>query len=202
MARKVREWFPGAIYHIMARGNYKQNIYREKEDYEVFLYLLEDCRKRYNFKIHSFCLMTNHYHILMETGETEIWKIMKRINHLYAAYYNDKYEFIGHLFQGRYKSCLVKDDAYFLQVSRYIHLNPVKARMVNIPEDYEWSSYTSLIGTKDMLLVTRDKLWSYFLSKSNIPKLAYRNFVEENQFQDYEKQIQDEMGEDEQWLPW
>ena len=125
MARKNRKWFPGAIYHIMARGNYRQNIFKDDEDFKVFLVLMQDAKTKYGFKLHAYCLMTNHYHLLLETEQTEIWKIMKRINQIYAAYYNEKYRLTGHLFQGRYKSCLVENDSYFLQTSRYIHLNPV-----------------------------------------------------------------------------
>ena len=152
MARKNRKWFPGAIYHIMARGNYRQNIFKDDEDFKVFLLLMQDAKTKYGFKLHAYCLMTNHYHLLLETEQTEIWKIMKRINQIYAAYYNEKYRLMGHLFQGRYKSCLVENDSYFLQTSRYIHLNPVKAKMVPRAEAYPWSSYSTLIGMKQEMI--------------------------------------------------
>ena len=84
MARKNRKWFPGAIYHIMARGNYRQNIFKDDEDFKVFLLLMQDAKTKYGFKLHAYCLMTNHYHLLLETEQTEIWKIMKRINQIYG----------------------------------------------------------------------------------------------------------------------
>ena len=199
MARKNRKWFPGAIYHIMARGNYRQNIFKDDEDFKVFLVLMQDAKTKYGFKLHAYCLMTNHYHLLLETEQTEIWKIMKRINQIYAAYYNEKYRLTGHLFQGRYKSCLVENDSYFLQTSRYIHLNPVKAKMVPRAEAYPWSSYSTLIGMKQEMIVEVKRTYAYFKEPQNF---AYRNYVEDTTLNRYEAEIQKSMGEDDLWLPW
>ena len=199
MARKNRKWFPGAIYHIMARGNYRQNIFKDDEDFKVFLVLMQDAKTKYGFKLHAYCLMTNHYHLLLETEQTEIWKIMKRINQIYAAYYNEKYRLTGHLFQGRYKSCLVENDSHFLQTSRYIHLNPVKAKMVPRAEAYPWSSYSTLIGMKQEMIVEVKRTYAYFKEPQNF---AYRNFVEDTTLNRYEAEIQKSMGEDDLWLPW
>lgn len=199
MARKNRKWFPGAIYYIMARGNYRQNIFKDDEDFKVFLVLMQDAKTKYGFKLHAYCLMTNHYHLLLETEQTEIWKIMKRINQIYAAYYNEKYRLTGHLFQGRYKSCLVENDSYFLQTSRYIHLNPVKAKMVPRAEAYPWSSYSTLIGMKQEMIVEVKRTYAYFKEPQNF---AYRNFVEDTTLNRYEAEIQKSMGEDDLWLPW
>lgn len=197
MPRPKRVWFPGATYHIMDRGNYKQNIYKETEDYEIFLEILKDTMKKYYFKIHSFCLMTNHYHLLIETTDKEIWHIMKRINQLYAAYFNEKYAYVGHLFQGRYVSRLIEDDNYFLQTSRYIHLNPVKANMVSCPVEYKWSSYETFIGNKDTIFVTKERVMGYFSGKID----EYQRFVEGEDYSEHEEQIRCEMKEDEEWLP-
>lgn len=201
MARKKREWYPGAIYHLMSRGNRHQNIFGDSSDFEFFLILLADIQKRMPFDLHSYCLMTNHFHMLLETKDDEIWHIMKRLSHVYAGYYNGKYGFDGHLFQGRYHSYLVRDDAYFLQTSRYIHLNPVKAKMVSHPEDYKWSSYQALIGMDDRPIVSPGRIWGYFKPPQNV---AYRLFVEENtaSTEQYEKSIQASMREDDSWLPW
>ena len=199
MARKNRKWFQGAIYHIMARGNYRQNIFKDDEDFKVFVLLMQDAKTKYGFKLHAYCLMTNHYHLLLETEQTEIWKIMKRINQIYAAYYNEKYRLTGHLFQGRYKSCLVENDSYFLQTSRYIHLNPVKAKMVPRAEAYPWSSYSTLIGMKQEMIVEVKRTYAYFKEPQNF---AYRNFVEDTTLNRYEAEIQKSMGEDDLWLPW
>ena len=183
----------------MARGNYRQNIFKDNEDFQVFLVLMQDAKAKYGFKLHAYCLMTNHYHLLLETEQMEIWKIMKRINQIYAAYYNGKYQLTGHLFQGRYKSCLVENDSYFLQTSRYIHLNPVKAKMVSCAELYLWSSYCTLIGMKQEMFVEVKKTHAYFKAPQN---LAYRNFVEDTTLNRYETEIQKSMGEDDLWLPW
>ncbi len=201
MARKKRVWYPGAIYHLMGRGNRHQKIYGDEEDFQVFISLIKAVMVKYPFDIHSFCLMTNHYHFLLETKVDEVWKIMKYLVQNYTQYYNCKYRCDGHLFQGRYRSCLVEDDAYFLHTSRYIHLNPVKANMVAHPEDYKWSSYQTLIGMKDLSFVTRDRVLSYFNKPENH---AYRLFVEESieGVETYEKSIQESMKEDENWLPW
>lgn len=120
----------------MHRGIRRKSIFEEIIDYQVFLELLKRALEHYGCKIHAYCLMTNHIHLLLETGEQEVWKFMKYLSGCYAIYYNHKYLYSGHLFEGRYKSCLVKDDTYFLQTSRYIHLNPVKARIVEHPEEY------------------------------------------------------------------
>ena len=192
MGRKRRLWFPGATYHIMCRGNYRQNIFRDIEDYKVFLQLLENIKKKNAFELHSFSCMTNHYHILIETDGVDIWFIMQRINQLYAAYFNTKYELRGHLFQGRYKSVLVKNEAYFLQTSKYIHRNPVNAFVVYKPEDYAWSSYRTYIGLEKNALVTKDKVLSYFNENRGE---TYREFVEKPTNLEQEKNIQIEIDE-------
>lgn len=194
MAREKRIWFPGASYHIMSRGNYRQNIFHEKEDYQTFLQLLQDTSRRYAFELHGYCCMTNHFHLLIATEIVEIWMIMKRLNHLYAAYHNQKYKLSGHLFQGRYKSCLVQSDAYFLQTSRYIHLNPVKAGIVEHPENYPWSSYGRMIGQDGLALVNTEKTLSYFEEPR---ELKYQQFVESSSPYKIEKEleIQKELGE-------
>lgn len=144
MARKKREWFPGAVYHIIHRGVRKQVLFEEEYDYQMFLYIMRLALDEYKCILHAYCLMTNHVHLLLETTDYEVGKFMKFLSERYAMYYNRKYCYIGHVFESRYKSCLVKDDAYFLQTSRYIHLNPVKAMMVSRPEHYRWSSYNTI----------------------------------------------------------
>ena len=149
IARKLRTWFPGAVYHIMHRGVRRKAIFQEEMDYQVLLQVLKNSLEKYKCILHAYCLMTNHIHLLLETGDMEIWKFMKYMSECYAMYLNHKYSYRGHVFESRYKSCLVKEDAYFLQTSRYIHLNPVKAQMTNYPEDYPWSSYQTMIGLSD-----------------------------------------------------
>ena len=141
MARKKRIWYPGATYHVMSRGNRRNAIFKDKSDYIAFLEYLQLVKDDLPFKIHSLCLMTNHFHMSIETYDIELWKIMHKLLLMYSANYNIKYKLTGHLFENRYTARLIEDERYFLEVSRYIHLNPVKAQMVKNPMDYEYSSY-------------------------------------------------------------
>nr|WP_296094992.1 transposase [uncultured Dorea sp.] len=201
MGRKSREWYPGAIYHLMERGIRRMEIFREEMDYEIFLLILKKIAENYRMKVHAYCLMTNHIHLLLETTDYEIGKIMQKIAGDYARTYNRKYGYKGHLFENRYKSCLVKEDAYFLQTSRYIHLNPVKARMAAHPEDYKWSSYRTMIALSDDKITERDKTLAYFKDHS---VFLYREFVEDigYKYTIQEDEIRKSMEEDELWLPW
>ena len=175
-------------------------IYKEDMDYEVFKVLLKKALLRYGGKLHAYCLMKNHYHLLLETEHEEVWKIMKIISQQYAMYYNRKNNYKGHLFENRYKSCMVDTDEYFLQTSRYIHLNPVKAHIVNDPQEYRWSSYSTIIGISDDKLVTITKTLAYF--KNSV--IRYRTFVDDigHKYVIDEESIRREIGENELWLPW
>ena len=144
--RKPRVWFPGAIYHIMVRGNNKQNIFISDKDYSKFLSILKETQKKHPFILHSYCLMTNHIHLQIETIDTNISSIMSVLLRNYSIYYNSEHEFIGHVFQSCFQSLLIGDDPYFLQTNRYIHLNPYKAMIVSNPADYEYSSYQIYLG--------------------------------------------------------
>ncbi len=130
MPRKRRVWFPGAIYHITARGNRRDAIFRDVIDYRMYLKLLRNVRNRYPFILHSYCLMQNHLHLQLETIDHPTHFIIRDLHTEYAIYFNRKYDLIGHVFQGRYGAKLILDDDYFLTVSKYIHLNPVKANIV------------------------------------------------------------------------
>ena len=184
----------------MSRGNRKEALYRDRDDYETFMKLLELASKNCFVKIHSFCLMTNHFHLLIETTTTEVWKFMGKLLTNYAAYFNRKYGYTGHLFEKRYTSCIIEDDIYFLEASRYIHLNPVKANMVRGPLDYEYSSYRIFMDEAKSTLLNKNKVLGLFL---NNDKERYRVYVEgENSHRDKEVVIQKLMGENDNWLPW
>lgn len=146
MGRSLRIEYPGAFYHVTSRGNEQKDVFKSQKDREKFLSYLASASERYGAAIHAFCLMGNHYHILMETPAGNLSQIMRHINGAYTNYFNTKRKRAGHLFQGRYKSILVEKDAYALELSRYIHLNPVRAGMVKMPGEYRWSSYRSYIG--------------------------------------------------------
>lgn len=175
MAKKKRIWYPGAVYHITNRGNRRSDIFKDEEDFQVYLTILEQTMDKYPFILYSYCLMTNHIHLQLETEDVEIWHIMRNINLFYSKYFNNKYNYVGHLFQGRYKSEVIENDAYNLQTSRYIHLNPVQAKMVEYPIEYKWSSYDIFMGKRKSDLVNENKILSYF--KGNSRRL-YKNYVE------------------------
>jgi REP element-mobilizing transposase RayT len=146
MARPLRIEYPGAFYHVTSRGNEQKDIFKSRKDRKKFLDYLESATERYGAVIHAFCLMNNHYHILLETPTGNLSQIMRHLNGSYTTYFNVKRKRAGHLFQGRYKAILVEADSYGLELSRYIHLNPLRAGSVNRPEEYEWSSYRHYIG--------------------------------------------------------
>lgn len=208
MPRKQRVWYEGACYHVMGRGNRRNAIFREEDDYRLFISILRKVREKHMFTLHSFCLMTNHFHLQMTTGTDPIWKIMQRFMNFYARTFNLKYGYEGHLFDSRYTSALIEDDRYFLEVSRYIHLNPVKAQMVKEPLSYPYSSYElyvrervpgrNICGMAADLMDTTRILDSF----SQDSREQYRMFVEEKiSHAEQELQIQKDMKEDDLWLP-
>ena len=146
MARPLRIQYPGAWYHVTSRGNERKAIFRSKKDRERFLSYLESAHNRYGAIVHVYCLMKNHYHILLETPRSNLSQILHHINGAYTSYFNAKSERSGHLFQGRYKAILVEKDAYCQELSRYIHLNPVRAGLVESSSEFPWSSYPYYIG--------------------------------------------------------
>lgn len=182
MPRKKHLWHPGAELHVIARGNHKNNIFRDRTDYEAYLYYLQEAMKYYNDKyddkyhILAYVLMTNHVHLLVGTEDRDVSDFVRRVHSMYASNFNKKYGYIGHLFQDRYKSELIQDYKYFLEVSRYIHLNPVRANIVKKPEYYQWSSYNMYIGKAKEELISSDKVLSYFRGDNKTE--LYKAFVE------------------------
>ena len=146
MARQLRIKYPGAFYHVTSRGNERKAVFKSTRDRTKFLEYLKTATLKYDAVIHVYCLMDNHYHLLLETPSGNLPQIMHHINGAYTIYYNVKRGRSGHLFQGRYKAILVDADEYAKELSRYIHLNPVRAKMVERPEEYKWSSYPYYLG--------------------------------------------------------
>jgi len=146
MARPLRVEYDGAFYHVISRGHRRENIFRNDGDRNKFLNKLSIAAERLQLKIHAYVLMSNHYHLLIETPQANIAKAMHDINAGYANWYRHKYRLIGSIFQGRYKAIVVEKDEYLMILSAYIHLNPVRAGIVKKPEEYVWSSYGSYIG--------------------------------------------------------
>lgn len=177
MSRSLRIEFPGAFYHIMSRGNEKQAIYKNRQDRLRFLDYLESASTRYAAVIHCYCLMNNHYHLLLETPKGNLAQIMRHINGSYSTYFNVRYDRVGHLFQGRYRSILVDVDNYFLALSRYIHLNPLEGKILNNPETYEWSSYASYLRFCDAPRWLRTDLLLSLMGGRDGAEESYRRFV-------------------------
>jgi putative transposase len=146
VARPLRVLFPGALYHVFARGNERRPIFGDESDYNRFLTLVESTLARHGWLCHSYCLMTNHYHLLVETPRANLPAGMRHLNGCYTQYFNRRRERVGHLFQGRYMSVLVEEESGLLPVVRYIARNPVRAGMCNRPEEWRWSSYAATIG--------------------------------------------------------
>ncbi len=150
MPRTARKRSDTGTYHVMLRGINRQTIFEDNEDYEKFLQRLRVYREECGYEIYAYCLMSNHVHLLMKEGAEYLGKIFRRIGASYVYWYNWKYSRTGHLFQDRYKSEVVENDRYFLTVLRYIHQNPIKARMADDIGEYPWSSYNEYIGQADI----------------------------------------------------
>ncbi|MDD5089599.1 MAG: transposase [Candidatus Wallbacteria bacterium] len=141
MGRELRIEFDHAFYHVISRGNTRSRIFKKDSDRIKFLEYLQQIHKKFKVVIHAYCLMGNHYHLLMETPKGNLSKVMHTLNTSYTNYYNYRNGRTGHLFSGRYKAILVEKNSYAQILSAYIHLNPVEAKLVEEPEAYEWSSY-------------------------------------------------------------
>ena len=211
LPRKKRIWYPGAAYHVMSRGNRRTAIYKDEADYCHFLDIIKMTMKEYAFRVHSICMMTNHFHMEIETADVELWWIMQKIKSVYAEEFNHRHKYTGHLFEGRYAASLIEDDRYFLEVSRYIHLNPVKAMMVREPLLYKYSSYFLYVSREAEMrqgkvcsmmaeIVDTGRVLSAFRRE---PREQYRMFVEGKiSHAEQEMLIMKDMKENELWLPW
>jgi REP element-mobilizing transposase RayT len=138
--------FPGAVYHVTSRGDRREPIFFEDEDREAFLSLLGREVSQQGWRLYAYCLMDNHYHLLVETPEPNLSRGMRRLNGVYTQTFNRRHGLVGHLFQGRYKAIVVDRDSYLLELSRYVVLNPVRAGRVENPADWVWSSYGPTVG--------------------------------------------------------
>ena len=146
MTRPIRIEFSGALYHVTSRGDRRESIYEDDTDRECFLKICEQVIEGFNWICHAYCLMTNHYHLVIETPDGNLSKGMRQLNGVFTQASNRRHRRSGHLFQGRYKAVLVDADAYLLKLTRYVVLNPVRARMVVHPGEWPWSSYRVMTG--------------------------------------------------------
>jgi REP element-mobilizing transposase RayT len=178
MSRPLRIEYAGAVYHVTSRGNEKKPVFKNDHDRETFLNTLQHVNKRYNWICHAYCLMTNHYHLLVETPEGNLSLGMRQLNGVYTQLFNKTHGRNGHLFQGRFKSILIQKDSHLLEVCRYVVLNPVRARMVERPESWKWSSYLATAGkAKAHPCLTTDWLLGQFSGKQGKAESEYRQFV-------------------------
>jgi len=175
MVRKQRIHYPGALYHVILRGNAGQDVLLEDGDRCRFYLLLQEGTEKYGYCIHAFCLMTNHIHLAIQVGEIPLSHIMQNISFRYTSWINRRMKRTGHLFQGRYKAILVDADSYLLELIAYLHLNPVRSGMVTEPGEYPWSSHRAYLG-KEILpwLTTDDALAMFGQNRSRAVKLYSR----------------------------
>ncbi|MBA5687995.1 transposase [Rugamonas apoptosis] len=148
MTRPLRLEFAGALYHVTSRGDHCEAIYRDDSDRRAWLETLELVCGRFNFVIYAYCQMTNHYHVLIETVEGNLSQGMRQLNGLYTQHFNRRHGLVGHLFQGRYKAILVQKESHLLELSRYVVLNPLRARLVHSLLEWPWSSHPFLVGAR------------------------------------------------------
>jgi len=177
MARRPRAEVEGGLYHIIARGNNRQNIFHTNEDFKKFLSLLLTQKAKLGFYLYAYCLMSNHFHLLIERQAEPIGRIMLRVLTGYSQYYNRKYRKVGHVFQGRHKAILCEADRYLGELVRYIHLNPVRAKMVRKAERYPWSSQKAYLGIEQSELVDVDPVLRLFGARKQKALENFARFV-------------------------
>ncbi len=180
MARPLRVEYPGALYHVIARGNVKQNIFLEDRDRRKFLMWLEDACESHNLICHAYCLMDNHYHLLLETNDANLSVAMRDLNGNYSQWFNVIHDRVGHVLQGRYKAFVIEKETYLFEVARYIVLNPVRAGLIDRPQDWKWSSYRGTAGfIRPPEWLHIDWLLEHFSKDKHEAQLDYRKFIDE-----------------------
>ncbi|PCJ36492.1 MAG: addiction module toxin RelE [Cellvibrionales bacterium] len=178
MARPLRLEYAGAIYHVTSRGDRREDIYDDDGDRRRWLEILGDVCERYNWRVHAYCLMDNHYHLVVETIEGNLSKGMRQLNGVYTQYFNRRHNHTGHLFQGRYKAIHVDKESYLLELTRYVVLNPIRARMVKKVGAWRWSSYSAMVGkTEAPVWLETDWLLSQFGKQRKRTREKYIDFV-------------------------
>jgi putative transposase len=201
MARRPRIHFAGALYHVISRGNRRQGIFRDEKDLKRLLTYLSHCKIRFPFRLYAYALMKNHIHLFLEVERVPLSKIMQSLLFRYTQYFNRRYRQVGHLFQGRYKAIVCDKDAYLLELVRYIHLNPVRARVVKRPEDYVWTGHLSYLAKREEDLIDQGFVLDQLGEDLSSAKQRYRRFVWEgmtggHEEKYYQVKAQRYLGED------
>lgn len=178
MVRPLRIEFAGAIYHVTSRGDRREDIFHCDDDRRDWLEVLGAVCRRFNWTVHAFCQMTNHYHLLLKTPQANLASGMRQLNGVYTQRFNRRHSLTGHLFQGRYKAILVQKEAYLLELTRYVALNPLRAQMIETLEDWRWSSYPITLG-QDAVPPWLDTDWllTQFDAERTPAREKYRAFV-------------------------
>ncbi len=181
MSRPLRIEYPGAVYHVMNRGLNAKRVFLDKSDYETFLVTLEEACRLFDGIVYSYCLMSNHYHLLVKTPSGNVSRFMRHLNGVYTQRFNRAHDRDGPLFRGRYKSILVQEDSYLLEVLRYIHNNPVKAKIVERLSLFKWSSHNTYLGkVKPITGMDTKFVLRYFSSKTHKAIEDYRRFISQS----------------------
>jgi REP element-mobilizing transposase RayT len=180
MARPLRIQYDGALYHVTSRGNERKWIFRDDFDRKLFLNILSQINQRFNWLCHAYCLMNNHYHLVIETPDGNLSKGMRQLNGVYTQAFNRRHHRVGHLLQGRFKGILVQKDSHFLEVCRYVVLNPVRAKAVKHPREWAWSSYRATGGQSPVpSCLTVDDVLGQFEQRRGAAQEKYREYVME-----------------------
>ena len=179
MARPLRIEFPGAWYHVMNRGANRNRIFSKDDDYEQFIHVLKEACGLFNVYISAYCLMSNHYHIVVHTPEGNLSRFMRHVNGVYTQRYNIKHKRDGTLFRGRYKAILIQADEYLTHIVKYIHQNPLKAKMINDLNNYKWSSHPYYLkGKSDGEWLDINNLLACFSSRRKDAIIMYKEFMD------------------------
>jgi len=196
MARKPRIHAAGAIYHVILRGNARQDIFLDDKDRYRFYEILQKTSERFRHRIHAFCLMTNHIHIAIQVDEISLSRIMQNVSQRFTQWFNWRHNKSGHVFQGRYKAVMVDADAYLLELAAYIHLNPVRAHISDRPENHHWSSYRAYLGEETLSWLETETILSHFFPKIETARAMFAGFVGERMAEGRREEFHGEKNRD------
>jgi putative transposase len=177
MARKPRLHAPGGLYHVILRGNARQDVFFTAADRQYFYDLLAEGVTRFGYRVHAFCLMTNHLHLALQAGELSLSRGMQNLSFRYTRYLNTRLKRVGHVFQGRFKAFLVDQDRYGLALVRYIHLNPVRAGMVRLASAYAFSSHRAYLGREVLPWLSTDWVLGQFATRQSTARERFAAYV-------------------------
>jgi REP element-mobilizing transposase RayT len=169
---------PDGSYHVVARGNNKQQIFLDDRDHHIFLDVVAATLSRFEWRCLTYCLMPNHYHLVVRTPNADLSRGMRQLNGVYAQTFNRRHDRCGHLFQGRYGGRLIQSDQHLLESIRYVALNPVRSGLVRRAEEWPWSAHAELCGRSAKRLVSADELLAHFAPNRGAALFRYRRFVE------------------------